>query len=68
MLTRSWNVITLFRTDSLLMFTHQLIWYNIDISAIQETRLQGQHIVETKTHTFFVVGKRRENMNMEWPL
>ena len=68
MLTRSWNVITLFRIGSLLMFTHQLIWYNIDISAIQETRLQGQHIVETKTHTFFVVGKRRENMNMEWPL
>lgn len=47
------------------MHTHQLIHYDLDISAIQETRLQDQHNIETKTHTFFVVGKRRENMNME---
>jgi hypothetical protein len=68
MLTGSWNVIILLRIGSLLMFTHQLIWYNADISAIQETILQGQHIIETKTHTFFVVGKTREKANMEWHL
>jgi hypothetical protein len=50
------------------MLTHQLIQYNLDISAMQETRLQGQHIIETKTHTFILVGQMRENMNMEWNL
>lgn len=61
-LTGSWNVRTLFRIGSILMFTHQLIWYNVEISAIQGTRLQGQHIIETKARTFFAVGKRRENI------
>ena len=60
-LTGSWHVRTLFRIGSILMFTHQLIWYNVEMSAIQETRLQRQHIIETKARTFFVVGKRREN-------
>jgi hypothetical protein len=49
------------------MHTHRLIRYNTDISAIQETTLQSQHIIETK-NTTFIVGDWRENMNMEWHL
>jgi hypothetical protein len=68
MLTGSCNVRTLFRIASPIMLTHLSIWYTLDISAMQETRLKGQHIIETKTHTFILVGQIKENMNMEWNL
>ena len=57
MLTGSWNVRILFRTGSVIMLTQQLIQYNLDIRAIQETREQGKYVMDTKTHTFFLVGK-----------
>jgi exonuclease III len=57
MLIGSWNVRTLYRTGSIIMLTQQLIQYNLDIAAIQETRWQDKHIMDTKTYTFFLGGK-----------
>jgi hypothetical protein len=66
MLIGSWNVRTLYRNSSIIMFTQQLMQYNLDITAIQETRWQDKHIMDTKTHTLsFLVGKKGENMNMK---
>jgi exonuclease III len=65
MLIGSWNVRTLYRTGSIIMLTQQLIHYNLDITAIQETRWQDKYIMDTKTHTFFLSRKEGENMNME---
>jgi exonuclease III len=57
MLIGSWNVRTLYRTGSIIMLTQQLIQYNLDIAAIQETRWQDKHIMDTKTYSFFLSGK-----------
>ena len=39
------------------LVARELDRYNIDIAALQETRLEGQGTLQEKNHTFFWIGK-----------
>jgi exonuclease III len=49
----TWNVRTLFKAGSLKALTQQLQKYEIQITAVQETKWMGNEIWDTKTHTIF---------------
>ena len=52
LLSGTWNVRTLFRTGSLIMFTQHSLHHKLDITATQTTRWHNEH-VSTKMQNFF---------------
>jgi len=58
MLPGTWNVRTLFRTGSLIMFTQQSLHHKLDITATQTTRWHNKHVC-TKMQNFFLLWERR---------
>ena len=42
------------------LIAKELSRYNIDIAALQETRIEGQGQVQESTHTFYWIGKTNE--------
>jgi hypothetical protein len=64
----TWNFQTSYKTGALLSLLSQLKEYRLAITAIQETRWQGRDIKDMKSHTLFIVAKKREAENLEWHL
>ena len=61
----TWNVRTMLDNDTLperrtALIAKELSRYNIDIAALQETRIEGQGQVQESTHTFYWIGKTNE--------
>ena len=58
MLRGTWNVRTLFRTGSLIIFTQQSLHHKLNITAAETTRWHNEHMC-TKMQNFFLLWERR---------
>jgi exonuclease III len=55
----TWNVRTLCKTGSLKSLLHQIQQYQLNVTAIQEIRLLGKGIFDTRSHTVLYSGKEK---------
>jgi len=61
----TWNVRAVLRLVSIKEFIPQIKQYNIHVMAIQDTRWQGEAIIDLKSHTLLQTAKTQGKESLE---